>query len=263
MSKLTKAQAKAHKAAVDLLSNDTLSEDDKWFVLENWQESAEHINSIAGAFFTPVGLARDFTIEVSGLRILDLCAGIGCLSFQYAQKCLWDRSKPEIVCVEKNPAYATVGRKILPEARWIEGDAFDLPSDIGRFDCVIRNPPFGATARGQKGGPRYTGNKFEYHVIDVASDIASYGVFIIPQGAAPFRYSGQPSYEQTCGDDGYKAFVSQTGIELGHSCGIDTSYHLKDWRGVAPATEIVVVDFEEARARRAPVQGSLLLEAAE
>ncbi len=40
MSKLTKAQAKAHQEACDLLQKDVLTLDEKWFVLENWQESA-------------------------------------------------------------------------------------------------------------------------------------------------------------------------------------------------------------------------------
>jgi hypothetical protein len=262
LSKLTKAQAKAHAEAVKLLSKDSLTEDERWFVLENWQESANHINSIAGAFFTPVGLARDFSIEVSGKRILDLCAGIGGLSYLYTLACQWDRMTPDIVCVEKNPGYVAVGRKILPEARWIEGDVFNLPADLGHFDCAISNPPFGATSKDGQSGPRYTGNKFEYHVIDIASDHADYGVFIIPQTSAPFKYSGQDSYERT-NYDHCRDFTEKTGIDLGHSCGIDTSYYLKDWRGVSPPTEIVVCDFAEARERRKPVQPDMFAQAAE
>lgn len=261
MAKLSKAQAKAHEAAVDLLAKDVLSEDDKFFVLENWQESAEHINSIAGAFFTPWELARDFSIEVSGKRILDLCAGIGALSFLYRQSCLWERLEPEIVCIERNPAYAAVGRKILPQARWIEGDVFDLPADLGRFDFAIGNPPFGSTKRTGR-APRYTGDKFEYHVIDIASDLADYGVFIVPQMSAPFRYSGQQNYERT-EHDHCKAFAAQTGIELGHSCGIDTSGYDKQWHGVSVSTEIVTVDFIEARKTRQPAQTDMFAEAAE
>src|SRR5690242_13237549 len=122
MSKLTKAQAKAHKAACALLNKDSLTMDERWFVLENWQESASHINSVAGAFFTPAGLANDFVIDVSGDRIIDLCAGIGMLSFVLYQGGAWDRRWPQIVCVEANPDYVAVGKKVLPEATWIHAD---------------------------------------------------------------------------------------------------------------------------------------------
>lgn len=250
MSKLTKAQAKAHQAATDLLRKDFLTEDDRWFVLENWQESATHINSTAGAFFTPCGLARDFNIEVTGPRILDLCAGIGALAFMAWNKSMWGREPVEIVCVELNPDYAAVGRKILPEATWIVADIFDLP-DLGHFDCAISNPPFGAIKRQGK-APRFTGREFEYHVIDIASDLADYGVFILPQMSAPFIYSGHPHYEVRESDN-YRAFSKATGIELGSNCGIDTSYYRDDWRGVAPSVEIVTTDFLEAGARRTPV----------
>lgn len=266
MAKLTKPQAKAHQRACDLLANDVLTEDDKLFVLENWQESARHINTIAGAFFTPVGLARDLSIEVSGGRILDLCAGIGALSFWCARRA-WQKPA-EIICVELNPEYAAVGRKLLPEAMWIVGSVFDIP-DLGHFDFAIGNPPFGATPRDAK-APRFTGKEFELHVIDVASDLADYGVFIVPQQTAGFKYSGSPNggWPETrkdgigsgfheCRTDVHEKLLAQTGIILEPSCGLDTSTYRNDWHGVSVSTEIVTVDFSGARARRMPVQPDL------
>ena len=262
MSKLSKAQIKAHQQACALLQKETLTYDERWFVLENWQESATHINSAAGAFFTPIGLAGDFAIEVSGKRIVDLCAGIGMLAFRVANRFAWGAldEKPEIVCVEINPDYIAVGRKIVPDAVWVQASVFDLP-DLGHFDCAISNPPFGATKRAGK-SPRYTGSAFEYHVIDIASDLADYGVFIIPQASAPFVFSGQRHYEKREGDN-YTAFKNQTGIDLSAGCGIDTAYHIGDWRGVAPKTEIVCADFEELRAKRVPSQRDMFQVAAE
>ena len=249
MSKLSKAQAKAHAEACAMLTKDRLSEDERWFVLDNWQESANHINSTAGAFFTPTGLACDFAIETGGCRaFIDLCAGIGALAHMTQARCAWGKDVDRLVCVELNPAYAAVGRKIVPDAEWIEADVFALP-DLGRFDMALSNPPFGATKRTGDGG-HYHGRAFEYHVIDIASDLAEHGVFIIPQGSAPFRYSGHPYYEWRPGPE-YEAFSRATGIELGASCGIDCEAYRKDWRGVAPAVEIVTADFGEARSRRA------------
>ncbi|MFG1462291.1 methyltransferase [Xanthobacter sp. DSM 24535] len=249
MSKLTKAKAKAHQQACEILKKDVLTNDEKWFVLENWQESATHINTVAGAFFTPPDLARSFCIEVDGRLIIDLCAGIGTLSFLYMEKCCFG-PKPKITCVEINPDYIAVGRKILPEATWVQASVFDLP-DLEHFDCAISNPPFGNIKRGGLDAPRFTGRQFEYHVIDIASDLADYGVFIIPQMSAPFRYSGEATY-RVAKDAGYLAFEQKTGIELGANCGIDCSCSQDEWHGVAPKVEVVTVDFQEVRLRRAP-----------
>jgi len=72
------------------------------------------MNGACGAHFTPAGLARDFAIDAGGgRRVIDLCAGIGGLGF-------WldlDGRAGELVCVEVNPAYVEVGRKILPPSR--------------------------------------------------------------------------------------------------------------------------------------------------
>lgn len=248
MSRLTKAQAKAHQEACDLLKKEVLTFDEKWFVLENWQESATHVNTVAGAFFTPPGLARDLSMEVGGRRIIDLCAGIGTLSFLVKERSCWGNA-PDITCVEINPDYIAVGRKLLPEATWIQASVFDLPP-LGRFDFAISNPPFGNIKRGGKDAPRYRGRQFEYHVIDIASDIANHGVFIIPQTSAPFRDSGERGHREAK-DVAYLAFEQRTMIELGAGAGYDCSVHQNDWHGVAPKVEIVTADFVEARARRA------------
>jgi hypothetical protein len=52
MAKLTKQQAVLHAQACAYLEKDILTFDERLFVLEHWQESASHINGIAGAFFT-------------------------------------------------------------------------------------------------------------------------------------------------------------------------------------------------------------------
>ncbi len=227
MAKLTKEQAKKHAAACELLKKDRLTLEDKYFVLDHWREDAHHINSVNGAFFTPTGLARDLAIEIVGPRVIDLCAGIGSLAFAVWSRFDCDRSSLQnITCVELNPDYVAVGRKILPEAVWIQADVFALPGTIGHFDCAISNPPFGPAKASGK-APRFTGNVFEYRVIDIASDIADYGVFLVPQASAPFEYSG-------------------------------TSVHRSDWSSAPPAIEIVTADFQRARqARSAATNGSL------
>ncbi|HBO5316105.1 TPA: methyltransferase [Pseudomonas aeruginosa] len=236
MAKITKDQAKRHKQALDLAHSDKhLSLDDRLFILANFHEGATNMNGLAGAFFTPEGLARDFAIEVNEGTIIDLCAGIGRLSFACS-----DGAK-RIVCVEQNTEYAEVGKRVVPEAEWIVGDVFGI-GNIGTFDWAISNPPFGQINTGADFDGAYSGGKFEYKVIELASRLASWGAFIIPQMSAPFRYSGKQHFEQQI-DKECRKFMDQTGIVMGMNCGIDTSMYLNDWKGVSPICEIVICEF--------------------
>jgi hypothetical protein len=249
MSRLTKQQAALHTQACAYLEKDVLTFEERVFVLAHWQESAHHISSVSGAFFTPQSLARDFSIEVSGRTIIDLCAGIGSLAFACYHRDPFRRSgSPEILCVEINPEYAAVGQKVLPEARWMVADVLDLPGKAEAFDCAISNPPFGRTRMSGR-APRYTGSEFEYAVIDVASEIASYGVFLLPQTSCPFCFSGMRCFEAT-ETEKYLHFHKQTGIVLEANCGIDTTITLEDWHHPVPKTEIAVADFSELRKER-------------
>lgn len=234
--KLTKPQIKAHAEAMALVDcGRPLKDDEREFILDNFHEGATNINSAAGAFFTPRGLARDFAIEVNGGRVVDLCAGIGSLSYAVEQKV------SGLVCIELNPEYARIGKRIVPDAEWIVGSVF-APRSLGRFRWAISNPPFGAIrADGFTG--KYTGSQFEYCVIELASRMADFGCFILPQMSAPFRLSGRQQYcrEET---DKARKFREQTGIEMEHGCGVDTAIYRDEWRGVSPVCEIVICEFE-------------------
>ncbi|MFJ3588624.1 methyltransferase [Streptomyces sp. NPDC090231] len=246
MARLSKAQSKMHTQALALVALDRdLTEDEKEFVLEHFQEAATATHNLDGAFFTPESLARDLSIEVSGDRIIDLCAGIGRLA--WACRDLWGRrwnNEParDIVCVEKNPDYVAVGRKILPEATWVCADVLTVPDlGLGEFDTAISNPPFGNIAR-TGDAPGYSGSRFEYHVIAIAATLAQFGAFILPQASAPFRYSGEPFYREESDRDCVR-FVEQTRIQLGPGAGFDTSIYRTAWRGTSPKTEVAVCDF--------------------
>lgn len=45
----------------------------------------------------------------------------------------------DITCVELNPHYVEVGKKVVPEATWICADVLDpfLPDLLGQFDFAI------------------------------------------------------------------------------------------------------------------------------
>lgn len=241
MSKLSKAQIKAHSQAIELLKKDRLTLEDHDFVFDNWMESATHINSAAGAFFTPRDMTWTFAIEVGGHRVLDLCAGIGALAYAVYHRSTFESGPPcEVVCVEINPDYAAIGQKLLPEATWIVADALsDL--DIGRFDWVISNPPFGRI-----GGQA----DFDLAIVERAERYADMGTFILPSGSVPWAFSGRPCFEHDSKSEKAKRFRDRTKIDLQPNCGIDCAYWAKDWRGASPSVEIALADYAEARALR-------------
>ncbi len=256
MAKLTKKAAAQHQQAAELAALDRgLDEDEKAFVLDHWQASSSPSATLDGAFFTPRGLARDLSIEVNGhgARVLDLGAGIGHLAASCRNMFgrFWNNEPArELVCIDRNPDYVAVGRKVLPEATWICADLFDLP-DLGEFDVVLSNPPYGTTQRSGT-GPRYQGRQFEYHVIDIAGRLGRYGVFLIPQQSAPFTYSGQRCFTESAGAE-YERFTTATGIHLEAGCGVDTSIYREQWQGVQPHTEVVTADFTEPAGTSADV----------
>jgi len=250
MAKLTKAEARAHAQAMEYLQQDQLTEEQKDFVFTHFHEAAYHVNGAAGAFFTPLELAWDFALdavyndEQKQFRYLDMCAGIGVLSY-----CLLKRKPGEqVTCVEINPDYVAVGKKLVPEARWICGDITDLAlqEQLGFFDCAYSNPPFGAVPSFKnKRGPHYSGQEAEYKVIDIASQLAKNGNFIIPQGSSGFKYSGHSSYERD-ETDKYKKFHAQTGIHLDLGLSIDTTAEgYGRWKTCNPRVEFVVAEFDE------------------
>lgn len=257
MAKLTKQQRKEHAQAQGLLRKDPLSEAERETIFKLWNPASDHDVGSSGSFFTPFDLAADFRIDAGNGRIIDLCAGIGMLGY-WCLNFPWDsQSHVELVCIEINPAFVEIGKKLLPQATWICANVFDVPElNLGHFDMAIANPPFGRVNRHGHTAPRYSGSEFSYHVIDIASDLADYGAFIIPQSTAPFRYSGVPCYERQ-DHRAYKNFQDQTAIELDAGVGIDTSQFRDQWKGTRPAVEIVCADFTEARTKRIPDQHEL------
>lgn len=237
MSRLSKSQAKAHAQACELLNKEVLTLEERQFVLDNWQESANHINSVSGAFFTPSALARDLSIYVGEGSLIDLCAGIGALAFHAIDR-FHRNERQRIVCLELNPDYVAVGRKVVPEATWVCGNVFDLPADLGTFDYAISNPPFGR----MKDLP-LSGLPLDLNVVAVAARLARQGVFILPQGSCPFEFSGRQGYLERESEP-YESFHARTGVRL-YCSSVDCAFHIDAWRGVSPKVEIARFDLDE------------------
>lgn len=100
----------------------------------------------------------------------------------------------------------------------------------------------GALEQPRKKKTGYTGAELEFRIIEVASNCADRGVFILPQGSCPFMYSGRQSFAAQRSAK-YERFNEQTGIAFELGCAIDTAEYRRDWKGVAPICEIVIADF--------------------
>lgn len=243
MAKISKIKLKLHQEALSLVRSDKeLTMREKEFILENYKPDATHNVTSTNAFFTPMILAQSATIEMPNpdeydkpVRILDLCAGVGMLSFAYYHYSGYDTRNVEIVCIEIEKEYVEVGKRILPEATWIQSDIMDKSLDkLEEFDCFISNPPF------MKIGP-YKGT---YTTSYIGMTKAKYGVVIVPQNNCPFIYSGKNQYKEVMNRD-YNHFSDMTNIRFASSCiDTDTIEDLR-WDNVKIVTEVVIVDFLE------------------
>ena len=272
MARISTHKYNLHEKAVSLLAKTALTLDEKHFVLEHFHEAANNNNGKAGAFFTPLSLAQEFVVHAptpckkGAVRILDLCAGIGALSFCMARAYEWSASEScELVCVELNPDYVAVGKKVVPEATWVQGDIndIDLLLSLGKFDFAISNPPFGAVATfSNREKLSYTGAMAEYKVIELASLVADLGAFILPQRSCDFKYSGVPHFERVrC--EALATFTAQTGITLENTNLGETQEFQHDWKSAVPVVEMVQTDFSTATTSRQPHTGPIKAEVAQ
>ena len=73
-------------------------------------------------------------------------AGIGALTRACIDYGALDPKKPDrYICIERSVENVRVGKKVVPEAEWIQADAFDpdVWARIGDVEYIISNPPFG------------------------------------------------------------------------------------------------------------------------
>lgn len=97
--------------------------------------------------------------------------------------------------------------------------------------------------------PRYRGRDFEFHVIDIASEIANRGVLILPRQSAPFRYSSASYHQHLTMGKGID-FEKQMGRELVCGTGIDTALATDQWKDTSILSEIVTVEFPDVSEER-------------
>jgi len=250
MAKLTKAENKKHSQACQILLQDTLSYEDKEFVINNWFADAQHNVTENAVFFTPVELAREaatflhlnFPPNKEKIKVLDLCAGIGLLSFMVKEQSCFGEVL-DITALELNPDYVSVGKKILPEAKWITMDVFSEEEWVRNniqnehYDCVISNPPFGLKGRYQWKG--YDGPA-DLLACAISLEKSDFGIFILPQNSVPFRYSGRNHYEvlESSVWNKLKKYYPNANADC---ISVDTSIYKSMWHGASPIVELVQI----------------------
>lgn len=219
------------------------------FCYEYWSPLAESNVGKTGAFFTPQDLAYELQLwSAESGHVLDLGAGIGMLSWQVLAGSGYPQDL-HLTCLEINPAYVEVGRKLLPEATWICGDVFNLDTLLAiyrpaGYTCVISNPPFGKLPTTQ--AAKWFSFKGPGHLMamEVAIRMGQKAVMIAPEVDLPWREQGVPFHTvkdnpSTSWRKWHKLFPD---VEV-NSCSIDTSAY--EWQGASPKVELFQLEVDD------------------
>lgn len=271
--KLTKEETKFHERARDLIYSDKkLSLEDKFFILENWIPDANHNVTSSGAFFTPYALAESLNASFfdEPANVIDLCAGIGMLAFAYWIRISAYRGRgklPDITCIEINPDFVKVGKRILPEANWIAADVLTVVESglfsPGSFDGCLSNPPFGNIPSKIKTPKSIISRTWEFAIAEIAMQLSDTALMIVPQGSVGWNYSGKAGgrYKKVSNDK-YNLWSGKTGISFEPCSAIVDTKDGDDinFRSTKITVEIVdVIQGETKNAKAKSVQTSLPL----
>ncbi len=257
MGKISKEILKKHNKALEILNKENLDFYDIEYVFQHYHEGAGKMNNLISAHFTPYEIAHSIAHHVS-TAFVDICAGIGMLSYAIKRYYQFNEEIPFGICVENCVEYYNVGKKLLPEFHWINGDIFDkhvideIKSLMGnRQFTVVSNPPYGKQVQADvKDFLHYSGSDFEYKAIELGAYLkAIYGVFLIPQNSCPFKYSGNKGLESTTNKE-YSKFEGQTNLRIDMNIGFDTTIFNPDsewpqWKDISIITEIAIVEYAE------------------
>lgn len=257
MGRLSKMEWKNHEKACELLEGDKpLSWEERRFIAGNWRSSATNNVSKGGSFFTPYEIARlmHSWIPTKG-RIVDFCAGIGTLSLAIMD--MNENGKNEFVCVEQNADFIEVGRRLVPEAEWIQADAYEkstwdrILAEIpgGKFSRAMANPPFGKipTANGDRKKLDWLNfrGSADLMACEIMMKIAHATIAIVPQDHARYVHSyGADKSRIYNRDMEYLKFMEKNpGIVLG-TTPFDMQEFDELWNDVKIKVELVFIEEE-------------------
>ena len=257
MGKISKEMMKRHSKAMEIIEQDVLSFDDKIYVLENYHEGATQMNNLISAHFTPMELARSVQMSARSKHFVDLCSGIGILSWCMMRIHYFEDNKDVVgICIENCTEYYRIGKKLLPELHWINGSIFDqaIIDEVkelmeGKDFSIISNPPYGKQVKTDtKKLLKYKGSDFEYKAIELGDMLGAHdGVFLIPQSSCNFKLSGVSGNEFNIPCSKYDKFYEETKLEMRPNMGFDTECIDAGWKDVSITTEIAIFEYQEMR----------------
>lgn len=197
MPKVSKLDLKAHKEALELLAKPRdLTQAEILFVLDHYVPDAAAVTEY-NIFFTPRHVADIAALmSCEEAHILDMCAGIGRLAYHLLlrRKGSGSRRLAPITALEINPDLVKVGKKLMPEVNWFEGNVFDpdVYHRIGAFDLFMSNPPYRAVPKGQKSPLNTYRGRMDLMIAEIGLVISSEhgGTAVFEQGICPEIFSG-------------------------------------------------------------------------
>lgn len=237
--KLSRAEVKEQKELFEQI--ETAIQNDIPLTPDEIENIYEKINigyigdvTINSAYFTPLDMAMDavYFTHCKGVTV-DMCAGVGVLSYAARIRDSYERKITNLVCIERNPDYLRIGKKLLPEADWILGDIFDkniwdgIIAKYGKVDAIISNPPFGKVSKTEvdRSWLKYKGAELDIAAIEVALKFTNRNTFILPQGSSTFRFSGRHYYEDV-ENRKVEKLKKDTGLNIIMYCdGVDTTVY--------------------------------------
>jgi predicted RNA methylase len=209
-------------------------------IYDEWNPAMIDSISVNGVYFTPAGLCRDVAAmaQVRG-NVVDCCAGIGKMVWWANQYDYYHKRIKSITCIEINPDFVEIGKRLLPQANWVCGSIYDksiwdkITKDLpnNKFDDMLSNPPFGKN--GQKiEWLNYNGSR-DLMAVELCLRYAKSGYFILPSGSVSFAYSGERYYKQRMSRDVEKFVKANKEFPFSMIAdGIDTSIYEKNWQNL-------------------------------
>jgi len=235
-----------------ILESGEVSPKDRGYVFDNYIPSAMGAKR-ASQYFTPYKLALEAAYHATGgiKTVLDLCAGIGMLSYaimiaeNYGAVQLG--SIQRIVAIERDAELVAVGKKLLPMIDWYCGDIFDADfikhvyaHNGGRFDVCVTNPPYGIKSRYD-----WLNYKGRSHLaaVEVAARVSDAVIAILPGMDVPNMAKANVSIDRRYEDDRGEIvkFMQANPSLLFEATCVDCTVYRNEWVGASPDVELVSI----------------------
>lgn len=276
MGKLSKREIKRQQEVQTVLQKEHLTIDEIEYIYENYDPGYDTNVSEKGIYFTPLDLAQDFALFAPKHgHIVDLCGGIGMLSYKLICMSYYHNPIESITIIEQNKRFCEIGTKLLSgltrynhnlkwasdstpiEINYINASMYDYemwenitaPLKRGKFDLCTSNPPYGKAGpneRVESSWLNYTGER-ELMALELAHRYSNHAHFIIPPSSCEFQYSGRPYYGRRPSKkiDRFKKANPDMFFYM-EAEGIDASIYRDEWKGTSITTEVANISFDRS-----------------